>query len=141
MIRKLLLALVIMMGFWQCKTQSSTQKNTTNNNQNTLQVPISRGTVRVIARLEKIKPAQKESNNSPNEAIIKIEKVVGKGAFFEGEVQQGKSLEVYFVKPFMLDKTGDAKGLKLQDKLQADIVYNLRATKVSKYHVVTYKKL
>ncbi|OJJ22296.1 hypothetical protein BKI52_06330 [marine bacterium AO1-C] len=152
MIRKLLLAVTVMIGCWQCKPQSSAKKSTANDKQTLLLKPIARGTIRVIAQVVKVKPINKTLQNTPCadhpcEAMIKIEKVVGTGAFFYGEIKQGQSLEAYFTKTLASSEKNYPQlkpalpGLNLNDRFQADIIYNLKATKVSKYHVVTYKKL
>ena len=152
MIRKLLLMLVIVIGFGQCKTKTPTKMDDKSTSNTLLKAPVPRGTVRVVAQITQIKPINKNANalpcrDNPCEATIKVEKIIGKGAFFEGEVAEGQTLDAYFVKTLVSTKNifpnlqQHFPGLKTNERFQADLIYNLKAAKVSKYQVVTYKKL
>jgi hypothetical protein len=154
-----LLFLLIALGCWQCKTK--TPSNTTKNDGSkttttTVTVeqerPVSRGQARIIAKVIKIKPIDKTSKNAvcaknPCEAIIKIEKVIGKGAFFKGKLSEGKELEAYFIntlsstKKILPQLQKHFPGLKKDDRFQTDIIFNPLESNKSKYQVTSYKTL
>lgn len=151
MIRKLLI-LAVIFGCWQCKTKTPTTSNSTGTKTTPKATPVSRGTIRVVAQIVKVKPINKNAANAlcgknPCEATIKIEKVIGKGAFFNGDVDNGKSFDAFFVKTLAPTKNlypnlqKHFPGLKNNDRFQADIIYNMKASEGSKYQVITYEKL
>lgn len=124
-----------------CKTEST----------NSLRTPISRGTIRVEATVQEIKPIDKSSSNdacseNPCKALIKINEIVDTGASFNGKVDQGQVLEAFFVKTLsptesiFPDLQRHLPGLEVGDEFQADIVYDIKSTTTSGYHVVTYAK-
>ncbi|WP_299456059.1 hypothetical protein [uncultured Microscilla sp.] len=153
---KKLIFVMIVMSCWQCKTKTPTTNTTTKNTETTAVVsqerPVARGTVRVIAKLIKVKPINTSDRNTacsknPCEATITVEKIVGKGAFFAGEVNQGQQLDTYFIKT--LGATKDVfpelkkhfPGLKKGDRFEADIIYSLKAANNLNYQVVSYQPL
>lgn len=124
-----------------CKTEST----------NSLRTPISRGTIRVTATVQDIKPIDKGSSNmacaeNPCKALIRIIEIVDTGAAFNGKVDQGQVLEAFFVKTLSPtehiypDLQQHLPGLEVGDEFQADIVFDVKSTETSGYHVVTYAK-
>lgn len=156
MIRKLLIFIVIV-SCWQCQTKTPTNNNnltnsTSNNSTHLQKNPIPRGMARVVAKVVKVSPINKAGKNTacaknPCEATIKVEKVVGYGSNFQGDLSNGQQLEAYFIKTL-----GDTQkifpalkqhfpGLKKKDRFEADVLFNPKATQVSRYQVISYKKL
>lgn len=116
-----------------------------------LRVPISRGSIRVTAEIIEIKAINKEASDpkcadNPCTASIKIQEVIDVGAAFKGEIDEGQLVEAYFVKTLQPTRglypelQQHLPGLRVGDEFQADIVFNLKSTEPSKYHVVTYVK-
>lgn len=156
MIRKLLI-LIVIVSCWQCQTKTPTNNNnltsSTSNNKTHLQKkPIPRGMARVVARVVQVNPINKASGNTacaknPCEATIKVEKVVGYGSNFQGELSDGQQLEAYFIKTLgATQKIFPAlkkhfPGLKKKDRFEADVLFNPKAAQTSKYQVISYKKI
>lgn len=150
MIKKTLFISLLAIGFGQCKTQTSTAPDTTSTKQTYQKAPSSRGVLSVIAEVIETKPINTETGNTlcddlPCEATIKIKEITNKGSYFKGEVTEGQSIEVFFVKSLSNSKTTNTitskTELKPKDQLKADIIYSLKETTVSKYQVVKYETL
>lgn len=157
---KKLIFLMIVVSCWQCKTKTPSNTTTTKDNGSktttTVTVeqerPVSRGRARIIAKVIEVKPIDKTSKNAicaknPCEAIIKIEKVIGKGSFFKGKLSIGKELEAYFIntlsstKKILPELQQHLPGLKKNDRFETDILFNPLESNKSKYQVTSYKTL